>query len=157
MNTHFYHSLISPVGELFIEEKNGYITAISFAKPSSVSCKETKVIQEAKKQLTEYFNKKRETFTLPLHTEGTEFRKRVWEALQTIPYGESCSYKDLGLKIGNAKACRAVGMANHHNPIMIVIPCHRVIGSNGELTGYAGGVDVKRFLLELESCRCSKK
>lgn len=101
-------------------------------------------------QLCEYFSGRRRVFELPLRMEGTEFQKKVWTALREIPYGETCSYKDIASKVGNLKAARAVGNANNKNPFIIVIPCHRVIGADGKLAGYAGGLEVKKFLLELE-------
>lgn len=101
-------------------------------------------------QLQEYFAGKRKTFDFPYELSGTIFQKKVWKALCDIPYGETCSYKDVAIAIGNVKACRAVGMANNKNPISIAIPCHRVIGANGQLVGYAGGLDMKIALLELE-------
>ena len=101
-------------------------------------------------QLNEYFAGTRKSFDLPLKFDGTEFQNRVWRELQNIPYGKTISYKELAEKTGNIKACRAVGMANNKNPLPIIIPCHRVVGSNGKLTGYAGGLEVKKFLLELE-------
>ena len=97
-----------------------------------------------------YFSKKRKSFDIPIKLEGTEFQKRVWDALIQIPYGKTCTYKDIAEKIGNPKACRAVGGANNKNPIMIIVPCHRVIGKNGDLVGYAGGIEVKQKLLDLE-------
>jgi methylated-DNA-[protein]-cysteine S-methyltransferase len=103
-------------------------------------------------QLTEYFNRKRKTFELPLEIIGTEFQKKVWDELIKIPYGETISYKELSLRIGNVKSIRAVGKANGSNPLPIVIPCHRVIGANGKLVGYGGGLDVKEKLLRLEGC-----
>ncbi len=111
---------------------------------------ETKLIKEAHKQLEEYLNKKRKEFELPLLPQGTEFQLKVWNALKEIPYGQTCSYKDIAIKAGNEKASRAVGMANNRNPIAIFIPCHRVIGANGKLVGYAGGLDIKEKLLDLE-------
>ena len=99
---------------------------------------------------SEYFDGKRKIFDLPLKPEGTEFQLKDWNALREIPYGETRSYKDIAIAIGNPKACRAVGTANHNNPISIIIPCHRVIGSDGSLTGYGGGLDKKTYLLELE-------
>jgi len=111
---------------------------------------ETPLIKKAAAQLREYFDGKRKTFDLPLAPRGTEFQLTVWKALQAIPYGKTCSYGQLADKIGNPKACRAVGMANNRNPITIIIPCHRVIGSNGNLTGYAGGLDLKDKLIMLE-------
>lgn len=101
-------------------------------------------------QVNEYLNGERKQFNIPIAPQGTEFQKKVWQALCNIPYGKTVSYKEIAEKIGNDKACRAVGMANNKNPIMIIIPCHRVIGKNGKLTGYAGGLDLKSFLLDLE-------
>jgi methylated-DNA-[protein]-cysteine S-methyltransferase len=105
----------------------------------------------AAKELEEYFSGKRKKFDIPLNPYGTEFKLSVWKALLDIPYGETRSYKQIAQAIGNPQACRAVGMANNKNPIWIVIPCHRVIGADGTLTGYGGGLDMKRKLLELES------
>lgn len=102
-------------------------------------------------QLQEYFFGKRKTFDLPLAIEGTEFQIKVWKALSEIPYGTTCSYKDIAIKIGNCKASRAVGMANNKNPIPIIVPCHRVIGASGKLVGYAGGLNIKQKLLNVEN------
>ena len=112
--------------------------------------RDTKLLLEAKKQLEEYFEGKRKVFDLPLEQEGTAFQKRVWEALENIPYGETRTYKEVAKMIGNEKASRAVGMANNKNNIPIIVPCHRVIGSNGKLVGYALGLDMKKYLLDLE-------
>ncbi len=101
-------------------------------------------------QLIEYFNGTRKNFDFPYEMRGTEFQKRVWNALCDIPYGETRSYKEIAINIGNEKASRAVGMANNKNPISIAVPCHRVIGANGKLVGYAGGVSMKESLLEIE-------
>ncbi|MGF1690933.1 methylated-DNA--[protein]-cysteine S-methyltransferase [Photobacterium kagoshimensis] len=101
-------------------------------------------------QLDAYFAGTLTRFTVPLAPEGTEFQKQVWTALRSIPYGETCSYKTIADAINNPKAVRAVGAANGKNPIAIIVPCHRVIGANGKLTGYAGGVDMKAYLLKLE-------
>lgn len=106
--------------------------------------------EKVKTQLDEYFRGKRREFELPLSFKGTSFQKKVWEQLLKIPYGQTCSYLDIAKMIGNPKACRAVGGANNKNPIWIVIPCHRVIGANGALTGYGGGVELKKRLLEIE-------
>lgn len=106
--------------------------------------------KEAMDQLKTYFEGSRQEFDLKLNPKGTDFQKKVWEALSRIPYGQVCSYRDIAESIGNVKACRAVGMANGKNPIAIVVPCHRVIGSNGKLIGYAGGLDTKKELLRLE-------
>jgi len=111
---------------------------------------ETSLIKTTIKQLDEYFNKKRRSFNLPLVLHGTDFQITVWKALQKVPYGETCSYGEIASVIGKPKASRAVGMANNRNPIAIIVPCHRVIGSNGNLTGYAGGLELKKKLLDLE-------
>jgi methylated-DNA-[protein]-cysteine S-methyltransferase len=103
-----------------------------------------------RRQLQEYFAGELREFDIPLLMEGTEFQKRVWKTLQTIPYGETISYGELAKKIGDSKAVRAVGAANGQNPIPIIVPCHRVIGSDGSLTGFGGGIENKRKLLELE-------
>ncbi|MGR6838795.1 methylated-DNA--[protein]-cysteine S-methyltransferase [Aliivibrio wodanis] len=102
-------------------------------------------------QLKEYFNGDRREFSIPLAANGTEFQNKVWKALTAIPYGETWCYKDLAIAVGNPKASQAVGGANGKNPISIIVPCHRVIGKNGSLTGYAGGIDIKQALLELEA------
>ncbi|AMA74047.1 MULTISPECIES: methylated-DNA--[protein]-cysteine S-methyltransferase [Aneurinibacillus] len=109
-----------------------------------------KFFLEATKQLDEYFAGKRREFTLPLDIHGTAFQKMVWEQLRRIPYGETRSYKDIALAINAAKAVRAIGGANNKNPLSIFIPCHRVIGSNGALVGYGGGLHIKEYLLRLE-------
>ena len=112
--------------------------------------KDTKLLNDVAKQLEEYFCGARKNFDVPLNPKGTHFMKKVWTSLLKIPYGEVRTYKQIAEKIGNPKAARAVGMANNKNPIPIIIPCHRVIGSNGNLIGYALGLDMKKFLLELE-------
>ncbi|WP_271712404.1 methylated-DNA--[protein]-cysteine S-methyltransferase [Anaeromicropila herbilytica] len=113
--------------------------------------RETPIIQEAYQQLLEYFSGTRTKFELSISPEGTEFQKKVWNALRDIPYGETRSYKEIATFIGNEKASRAVGNANNKNPIPIIIPCHRVIGANGKLVGYAGGLDKKKKLLDIEA------
>ena len=105
---------------------------------------------EAQRQIAAYFTGKRKTFDLPLAPRGTEFQRRVWDALNGIPYGTTLSYGELARRIGDPKASRAVGLANGSNPISIIVPCHRVIGANGKLTGYGGGIERKRALLKLE-------
>lgn len=107
-------------------------------------------IKQAQKQIEEYLDGKRREFDLPLDPIGTEFQKRVWRELGKIPYGKTCSYKDIAIKLKNEKACRAVGTANGQNPLSLIVPCHRVIASNGALAGYAGGLERKKKLLELE-------
>jgi len=139
---------------LGIAEENGAICRVLFRdkfKSDGFEKQETLLIKEAAKQLGEYFNKKRKVFNLPLVLNGTDFQKKVWNELQNIPYGKTCSYGEVAAMTGNSKAGRAVGMANNRNPIVIIIPCHRVIGHDGSLTGYAGGLELKRQLLELEN------
>lgn len=144
----------SPVGMICMEEQDGAVTGVYIDKECTTEDRsrdvETPVLKEARRQLSEYFLKQRKEFDLPLAPQGTEFQKKVWEALCMIPYGETRSYGEIARQIGNSKASRAVGGANNKNHIMIVIPCHRVIGANGALVGFGGGLDVKEFLLELE-------
>jgi len=150
---HAYAIFKALFGQLLLEEKNGALTRLGFSKekPSpEAENRETELLQRASEQLAEYFAGKRKAFSLPLAPEGTEFQKTVWRALEAIPYGETCSYKDIANGIGNPNGCRAVGLANGKNPIAIIIPCHRVIGTNGKLTGFGGGLDVKQYLLTLE-------
>lgn len=111
----------------------------------------TELSDRAYGQLMEYFSGKRQLFELPLKLHGTKFQTDVWRELLKIPYGETRSYKDIAKAVGNPKAYRAVGMANHNNPIWVIVPCHRVVGSDGSMVGYAGGVDIKRELLKLEA------
>ncbi|MEW9077431.1 methylated-DNA--[protein]-cysteine S-methyltransferase [Terrisporobacter glycolicus] len=148
-NIFFYETEIGIIG---IRENNKSITDIFFSKvDTNDNIEETDLIKECFKQLKEYFEGNRRKFDLPLETRGTEFQKKVWDELLKIPYGETKSYKDIAIAIGNEKACRAIGMANNKNHIPIIIPCHRVIGSNGKLVGYAGGLNVKEKLLNIEN------
>jgi len=143
----------SPVGPISIAEQDGAITDISFGHPApeeALTLLETPLLKQMREQLEEYFAKKRTVFTLPLVPKGTAFQQSVWNALLDIPYGETRTYGEIARAIGKPAACRAVGLANHNNPIAIVIPCHRVIGANGSLTGYASGLKVKQQLLTLE-------
>jgi methylated-DNA-[protein]-cysteine S-methyltransferase len=149
-NVFFYEYVIGTLG---VAEENDAITRVFFSKVKNLAGfekAETPLIKKAASQLEEYFKTQRESFDLPLRLEGTEFQRKVWEALLNIPFGESRSYKDIADSIGNPKACRAVGMANNRNPIVIIVPCHRVIGKDGSLTGYGGGLKVKQYLLNLE-------
>lgn len=150
----YYQIYDTIIGKLVIEEDECKISRIELLKNEekfdNKINKETDIIKKVYKELDEYFKGNRKTFDIHLKIEGTEFQKKVWMALLEIPYGETRSYLDIAKKIGNPKASRAVGMANHNNKIMIVIPCHRVIGSNKKLVGYAGGLDVKEKLLKLE-------
>ncbi|OAT24320.1 methylated-DNA--[protein]-cysteine S-methyltransferase [Proteus myxofaciens] len=126
------------------------ITSLYFVNEKENAINSSTIINQCIKQLKEYFAGKRVTFSVPLVPEGTEFQKRVWKTLQTIPHGEVWSYKKLALTLGSVNYCRAVGMANSRNPISLIIPCHRVIGHNGKLVGYTGGLDIKRWLLHYE-------
>lgn len=139
----------SPIGFLTVREENDLITEINFKK-SDISTK-TPLLCETKEQLTAYFNNKLTNFSLPILISGTEFQQSVYETLLKIPYGCTVSYKDIAREIGNPEAARAVGNANNKNKIPIIIPCHRVIGSNGSLTGYAGGLEIKKYLIDLEA------
>ena len=145
----------SPIGLLTIEETDGAITALRFGG-ETVSPPPTPLLQRAAQQLTEYFDARRRRFDLPLRPQGTVFQQAAWSALCDIPYGQTRTYAQQAAAIGNPKACRAVGMANHCNPLPLFIPCHRVIGAGGKLTGYAGGLAIKRFLLELEQASASE-
>ncbi|MCL2214450.1 MAG: methylated-DNA--[protein]-cysteine S-methyltransferase [Treponema sp.] len=138
---------------LGIAEEEAAVSNIFFngnIPPDGFEKKETPLIKNAAEQLTEYFCGKRQAFDLPFSFHGTTFTVNVWKKLLTIPYGETRSYGEIAAMIGSPKACRAVGMANHNNQIAIIVPCHRVIGHNGSLTGYAGGLELKQKLLELE-------
>lgn len=138
----------TPIGLLTLQADEAAVTAIRFGADGAQDA--SPLLDAAEAQLREYFAGTRRTFDLPLAPRGTAFQQRVWAALRAIPYGETRTYGELAAAIGSPSASRAVGMANHHNPIPIVIPCHRVIGANGTLTGYAGGLEIKRKLLALE-------
>lgn len=143
----------SPIGEIGIAENGRAVTNLFFGHtvtPAVFRVEETALLKVAGEQLSEYFAGERASFSLPLEPEGTAFERSVWKALQTIPYGQTTTYRGMARLIGKENACRAVGRANGKNPISIFIPCHRVIGSDGHLTGYAGGLDTKRYLLQLE-------
>jgi methylated-DNA-[protein]-cysteine S-methyltransferase len=141
--------------KILITEENNAVTGVFFGAeiPAGFVKAETPLIKKAAAQIEEYLNGKRKKFSLPLAMHGTEFQMDVWRALQTIPYGETRSYKEIAELVNRPKAVRAVGMANHRNPISIIVPCHRVIGHDGSLTGYGGGLPLKRRLLELEQAR----
>lgn len=139
------------VGKITIINENDCVTGVLFGERPFGEMKETPLIRKTYGQLCEYFDGKRKVFDIPLNFKGTDFQKKVWQALTTIPYGKTWSYKELAVAIGNEKACRAVGMANNKNPIAIIVPCHRVVGSNGKLVGYAAGLDVKQILLNIEN------
>ena len=141
----------TPLGIAKIEGDEDGISVISINTEEKVTSKVPKVLQEAVTQLNDYFLGKRKDFTFKLNPKGTEFQQKVWQELVQIPYGKTMSYMDLSKKLGDVKAIRAVASANGKNPIWIVVPCHRVIGSDGSLTGYAGGLWRKKWLLEHEN------
>jgi methylated-DNA-[protein]-cysteine S-methyltransferase len=141
------------IGKIGIEEKGGSIVAVYFendAVPRDREMGETPLIRQAFDQLEGYLAGRLTEFSLPLEPEGTPLMKEVWRKLRDVPYGQTASYKDIATAIGNPKAVRAVGQANNRNPLPIFIPCHRIIGSNGRLVGYGGGLALKEMLLELE-------
>jgi len=157
VNQRFYTWYESPVGPLLLVGSHAGLNFVSFSSGKhavSVSPQwneDHAVFQGAITQLDEYFGGRRKTFDLALFPQGTTFQRQVWNALRTIPYGETISYKELAQRIGKPKTVRAVGAANGANPIPIIIPCHRVIGQDGSLTGFGGGLPLKKRLLELES------
>ena len=146
----FHYSYETKLGSVTFVEEDGTLLAITTHHTYEGKRVETPLIKEAYRQLSEYLMGKRKRFDLPLNPRGTEFQQQVWKALCDIPHGETRSYKQIAETIGNPKAVRAVGMANNRNPLLIVIPCHRVIGANGKLVGYGAGIEKKEYLLKLE-------
>ena len=149
-----YQLLETPVGTLRLVSNGAQLVRIEFEgqyRAHEKHASSDTVLAMCAEQLTGYFAGQRRYFELPLAARGTPFQQSVWNALADIPYGELRSYRDIARTIGNAAAVRAVGAANGRNPLPIVVPCHRVIGSNGSLTGFAGGLHIKRFLLQLEA------
>lgn len=153
----------SLVGPLTVVSDESAVTAIRFDEDASGAAAlassdgsdrflsgQPEVLRQAVRELREFFAGERRIFTVPVAPEGTPFQQEVWKALQAIPYGATCSYRDIARAVGRPAACRAVGMANHCNPVPIIIPCHRVVGADGRLTGYAGGLEIKSRLLRLE-------
>jgi len=152
MNPVYKLTMDSPVGHLTLCGTDAALTGLSFGvEKSDVADAPAPFLERAAGELTEYFAKKRRTFDLPLAPEGTKFQKKVWAALCAIPFGETRTYGQIAAALGNPKAARAVGMACNRNPIGIIVPCHRVVGADGALTGYAGGLPVKAALLRLEA------
>jgi methylated-DNA-[protein]-cysteine S-methyltransferase len=141
----------SPVGLLEICGEDEWITAVNFADTAQKEIISSPVVVKCALQLAEYFTGKRKAFDLPLQPDGTEFQQKVWKQLQLIPFGETISYHTLAMRLGDPKATRAVGLANGKNLISIIVPCHRVIGASGKLTGYAGGLWRKKWLLNHEN------
>ena len=154
----FFMQIDSPVGVLKLVANDISLIAVLWENETPnrvrlaelIENKQHPILLETQKQLSEYFEGQRKIFDLPLNFEGTEFQQKVWQALLTIPFGETRSYKDIAEQIGNVKAVRAVGAANGKNPISIIAPCHRVVGANGKLVGFAGGLENKDVLLKLE-------
>lgn len=154
----FFMEIDSPVGVLKLVANDISLIAVLWENETPnrvrlaelIENKQHPILLETQKQLSEYFEGQRKIFDLPLNFEGTEFQQKVWQALLTIPFGETRSYKDIAEQIGNVKAVRAVGAANGKNPISIIAPCHRVVGANGKLVGFAGGLENKDVLLKLE-------
>lgn len=157
----YYDILPSPIGNLLLVANDVGLKQILFEDENQLKeikddwVKYPDKLKSATDQLVDYFNKKRSTFDVKLAPDGTAFQKQIWKQLLEIPYGETCSYLDIALSINKPSACRAIGMANSKNPIPIIIPCHRVIGKNGKLTGYAGGLENKAKLLEIENIHLS--
>lgn len=153
----FYSRMDSPVGPLLLAATEKGLYRLQFQTPvpsatkTQVWVESPEKLRECEQQLQAYFRGELRNFTLPLDLRGTAFQVRCWEALRRIPYGATCSYRELAEAVGSPRAFRAVGQANHDNPIAIVVPCHRVIGANGTLTGYGGGLSVKQKLLRLEA------
>ncbi len=151
-----FRRIESPIGSLLIASNELGLCNIEFRQSSHPVDRgewrggNSPVLDATEKQLREYFDGKRRDFDLPLSPHGTAFQLRVWKALRTIPYGETISYAELARRVDNPKASRAVGLANGRNPLSIIVPCHRVIGADGSLTGYGGGLAIKEFLLRLE-------
>lgn len=152
----YYNIIESPLGPILLTGDKKGLKHLNFLKGEKrVKIPEDWIenkefFREAARQLEDYFSGKLQSFNLELDPEGTDFQRSVWKALCEIPYGETRTYKEIAVSIGKPKAYRAVGLANNRNPIAIIVPCHRVIGADGKLTGYASGLDVKEFLLKLE-------
>jgi methylated-DNA-[protein]-cysteine S-methyltransferase len=153
----YFTEFASPIGKLRLHGTDSTLTGVFMESERHGSVRlldavrDAKPLRESQRQLEEYFAGERTEFSLPMESDGTDFQQNVWRALCAIPYGTTISYCELARRIGNPRAVRAVGLANGRNPISIVVPCHRVIGANGMLTGYGGGLERKRFLLALES------
>lgn len=142
----------TPIGDICILEENNKIIGLTLDNEKyCYKEKNTEILNETEKQLNEYFCGKRKNFNVPINPKGTEFQKQVWNELLKIPYGQTVTYKQIAQKIEKPNASRAVGMVNHNNPIAIIVPCHRVVGSNNKLVGYAFGLEKKQFLLDLEN------
>jgi methylated-DNA-[protein]-cysteine S-methyltransferase len=154
MNVYTHYN--SPIGVITLQANDqgllGAWFTIQTTQPAQLGREQDEhpILTKAVSQLEQYFSGSLQKFTIPIAAKGTPFQQKVWAALTTIPYGQTCSYQDLAQAIDNPKAVRAVGLANGKNPVSVIIPCHRVIGKNGKLSGYAGGVERKRDLLKFE-------
>ena len=142
-------NLETPIGPILLQADATGVCALRLNSPGD-RWDASPLLDRAQAELEEYFAGRRRAFSVPLSMHGTAFQMQVWRALMEIPYGKTATYGALARRIGRERACRAVGMANHVNPLPILVPCHRVVGANGQLTGYAGGLEMKKFLLELE-------
>ncbi len=146
--------ITSPIGSIYLAAHDGALIAVrTHHLPKSClqgNERDESILDQAEKQLDEYFGGLRQTFDIPLRMTGTPFQIAVWQATSAVPYGKTATYGDIARMIGSERAARAVGMAENKNPIAIIVPCHRIIGANGQLTGYAGGTDIKRKLLRSE-------
>jgi methylated-DNA-[protein]-cysteine S-methyltransferase len=154
LKTEYWTDLRTPVGKLRLVADARGLNRVDFSdniRPSAGICVETKILQQAKRELNEYFRGDRTEFDVPLNPDGTAFQIAVWNELLKIPYGTTTTYGEIARNLGNPEAMRAVGAANGRNPIAIIIPCHRVIGTNGKLIGYGGGIDRKLWLLKHEA------
>ena len=142
----------TPLGFMLATEEEGFLTALDFANAEDTGgpFEETPLLMDLQRELEEYFAGRLTAFTIPVKLKGTSFQRAVWARLQAIPYGQTASYGQIAKEIGLPKACRAVGQANHVNPVSILVPCHRVVGADGRLTGYGGGLERKEALLKLE-------
>lgn len=153
----YYQTVSSPLGDFLIAANEDSLIYAGFINPGEsvdandgIKKQENEVLALAKREIEEYFNGRLTVFTVPYSFKSTPFREKVWTELARIPYGETISYAELAGRINSPKACRAVGQANHFNPISIIVPCHRVIGKDGRLVGYGGGIDKKQWLLDFE-------
>lgn len=159
----YYDILPSPLGNLLLVADDSGLKQILFEDQNLLEnikdnwIKESSKLKPVSDQLISYFNKERTAFNVKLSPKGTAFQQQIWNQLLKIPYGQTCSYQDIALAINKPSACRAIGMANSKNPIPIIIPCHRVIGKNGKLTGYAGGLETKAKLLAIENINLSSR
>jgi methylated-DNA-[protein]-cysteine S-methyltransferase len=156
----YWHETRTPIGPLLLAGDRNALKLVHFQagprplRPPAAWIEDREPFEVALGQLSEYFAGRRREFDLPLAQDGTAFQRAVWRVLTTIPYGATISYAELARRIGNARASRAVGLANGANPLPIIVPCHRVIGSDGSLTGFGGGLEMKRKLLALEGAAC---